>query len=518
MYKELIQFQSLEEKMKKTIILAIAFMVVLVTIPAFASVQNVKISGSVDSTYLFRDNFDLGANILGDEQQNLFITQTILRTDADLTDQVSATVALINERAWGNDNQTTAAANATTSTDVDLLLAYVTLREMLYSPLTVVAGRQSFSYGNSLAIDSAGANNATPTDSGLVAVVGGDLTKQTVLDAIRMVFDYDPLTLELLYSKIDANTLTLANDARDDIDLYGVNSTYELGDDMNTQVEAYFFSRVDKSTSFGNGALETGSKSDTVYMPGLRASANVLEGLNVQGEVAWQRGNRVAATTTVGNNVPHLQNEKRDAIAAQFISNYQIPNDILPDALESYTPVLGYVYTYVSGDSNPNDRGGPGAVPLGKQASTNKFTAWDPMFENQGGGTIYNSLFNLSNLHIHSVSFQANPIEDVTTKVSWNGLWLDKKIHGGNGTLALIQPDGTGATALRFNTGKTDLGNEIDWVTTYDYTEDVQFGANLGWFIPGDIFLGDPGPNAQAGLNGNDKVASQVIVHGNVSF
>src|SRR3989338_6292650 len=99
--------------MKKSIILAAALMVALAAVPASASVQNLKIGGSVDSTYLFRDNFDLGANILGDEQQSLFITQTILRADADLTDQVSATVALINERAWGNDNQTTTAANAT---------------------------------------------------------------------------------------------------------------------------------------------------------------------------------------------------------------------------------------------------------------------------------------------------------------------------------------------------------------------------------------------------------------------
>src|SRR3989338_4697348 len=294
--------------MKKSIILAAALMVALAAVPASASVQNLKIGGSVDSIYFLMDNFDLGANILADETQSLFITQTILRADADLTDQVSATVALINERAWGNDN----AGGATTDTGVDLLLAYVTLREMLYSPLTVVAGRQSYHFGNSLVIDSGGTNNAAPTDSGLAAVAG-DLTKQTVHDAIRMIFDYDPLTMELVYAKHDANTLTLANDDRDDIDLYGINTTYELGDDMNTQVEAYFFSRIDKSLGQNAGATEIGSKSDTVYMPGLRGSADVLDGLNIQGEVAWQRGNRVAATTTVLNNPDELQNEKREA-------------------------------------------------------------------------------------------------------------------------------------------------------------------------------------------------------------
>jgi hypothetical protein len=380
---------------------------------------------------------------------------------------------------------------------------------MLYSPLTVVVGRQAFSYGNSFVIDSAGTNNSAPADSALNGVAE-DLTKQTVQDAIRLIFDYDPLTVELLYSKINANTLTSVPDDRDDIDLYGVNTTYELGDDMNTQVEAYFFSRIDKSTNSaftGVTAGAGGSKSDTVYMPGLRASADVLDGLNIQGEVAWQRGNRVATTAT------SVDNEKREAYAAQFIANYQVPADILPDALETYSPVLGYVYTYVSGDSNPNDRGSDDVA--GVQASTNRFTAWDPMFENQGGGTIYNTLFNLSNMHIHSVSLQANPMEDVTTKVTWSNLTLDNKIDANNGTLALIRPD-TGAAAgtnSLLNTNKKGLGNEIDWETTYDYTEDVQLGANLGWFIPGDLFRGD-----RPGVNGNDKTASQVIVHGNVNF
>jgi len=149
-----------EKKMRKSIILAVALMVALVTVPAFASVQNVKISGSVDSTYLFRDNFDLGTNVTGDEQQSLFITQTIVQIDADLTDQVSTTVGLINERVWDS-------TNADVNYNVDLYLAYVTLREMLYSPLTVVAGRQVFSYGNSLIVDATGTNNAAPLESGL---------------------------------------------------------------------------------------------------------------------------------------------------------------------------------------------------------------------------------------------------------------------------------------------------------------------------------------------------------------
>ncbi|MCK5014887.1 MAG: hypothetical protein KAS66_13835 [Candidatus Omnitrophica bacterium] len=478
--------------MRKLIILAVVLMVALVAVPAFASVQNVKVSGSVDSTYLFRDNFDFGDNTVGDTQQSLFITQTTLQVDADLTDQVSATVALINERAWS------APTVAGDQTDVDLNLAYVTLREMLYSPLTVVVGRQAFSYGNSFVIDSAGTNNAAPLDSNLNSVAE-DLTKQTALDAIRLIFDYNPLTLEVLYSKVNANTLAGVPDDDDDIDLYGVNATYELGDDLNTQIETYFFARLDKLPA-GNH-----SKSDTVYMPGLRASADVLDGLNVQGEIAWQRGNRANSAGTDNDN------QKREAMAAQVISNYQVPNDVLPDGLEEYNPALQYVYTYVSGDSNPDDTATTGAAGTYTQ---NEWTAWDPMLENQGGGTIYNTLFNLSNAHIHAISLTANPIEDVTTTVTWTGLWLDKKFDSGtNRVVRLVQPDGNTTNNLQLDTGDQDLGYEIDVDTIYDYTEDVQFGASMGWYVPGDVFRGDT-----VSQNGNDKIASQVLLSGIVNF
>ncbi|MCK5592308.1 MAG: alginate export family protein, partial [Candidatus Pacebacteria bacterium] len=470
--------------MRKSIILAVVLMVALVAVPAFASVQNVKVSGDIDSTYLYRGNFDFGqsTNNIEDINQSVFITQTRLRVDADLTDQVSATVALINERVWGNDNHNVLAE--TTPTDIDLNLAYVTLREMLYSPLTIIVGRQAFSYGNSLIIDTGG---ATATDSGLIAAAT-DLGNQSAMDAVRLVFDYNPLTLEVLYAKIDENTATFAFDnIRDDIDLYGVNATYELGDDLNTQVEAYFFARIDKNSGSNNAGTPgsaASNKADTVYVPGLRASADVLDGLNIQGEIAWQRG------TNVSNTADAADVESRDALAVQLVSNYQIPNDILPDVLEEYNPAIGYTYTYVSGDSNPTDTGTDDVG--GVQASTNIDTAWDSLFESQGGGTIYNTMFNLTNLQIHSVSFTANPIEDVTTKVTWNGLWLDKKIDSAvpTTTQAIQRPDGGGTYTLAADNGKTNLGYEIDVDAIYDYTEDVQIGASLGWFVPGNVFTG----------------------------
>ncbi len=475
----------------KRLILA-ALMVAAFAVPSFASVQNVKVSGDIDSTYLYRSNFDLGTAVPGlpvpsasisDLTQSVFLTQTRLRVDADLTDNVSTTVALINERAWNT--------NTSASSDIDLNLAYVTLREMLYSPLTVVVGRQAFHFGNSFIFDTAGTNNAALADSG-ISGIASDLIKQRAQDSIRAILDYKPLTLQLFYSTV-ANTATAQKDSalnRDDINTFGANATYELGDKMNTQVEGYFFAKRDRTTATIIGLGASGNaKADTIYLPGVRVSTKPIEGLNVQGELAWQTGTKVVSSAT------NLGAIHRDAMAVQFIANYEIP------ALKEYKPMAQYVYTYTSGDHNPANVAGS------TQTSREYYRAWDPFFENQGGGSIYNTIFNLTNSHIHAVSLSATPIEDVTTKVTWTGLWLaNDSTNPPYTTLALVQP-GSAAVTPQVQNGKSQLGNEIDWQTDYAYTEDVTIGANLGWYLPGDFFK-----------TINEKIASQAIIHMNVNF
>lgn len=473
--------------MRKLALLAAVAAFAFVAVPASASVQNIKVSGAIDSTYLFREDFDFGLASSGSTIQQIFFTQTQVGVHADLTDNVSATVELINERVWENDPGS--------NSEVDLNLAFVTLREMLYSPLTVVVGRQNFSYGNSLVVNSAGTNNTISGSSSLSSVGAEDLSKQTAQDAVRLIFDYNPLTLEFLYSKIHPNTVTSGVGDNDDQDLYGFNSTYSLGDDLNTTVETYFFAKYDRSSQGDASAV---GKIDTVYTPGIRVSTNILDGLNVQAEYAHQSGTRAKSATA-------NDQQSRNANAAQFISNYSIP------VLEDYKPVASYVYTWLSGDNDVSNANTVPAEAAGG-ASGEYWTAWDPMFESQGSGTIYNSLFDLTNLHIHSVSLQVNPMEDVTTKLSYHRLYLDEEFTGigGGSNAGLLRNPTDGTSGFQTVTVEADedyLGSEFDWETTYDYTEDVQFGLNLGFFAPGQVFTG---------VNGD--AAKQLILHGNVNF
>lgn len=477
--------------MKKAVALAVLAAALMVA-PAFASVQNVKMSGDIDNYALHRSAFDLDDQDSEEQnRQDVFFTITRLRVDADLTDNVGTTIGLINERAWNEDREDNDSASATGGVnDVDLNLAYVTLREMLYSPLTVIVGRQNFAYGNSFIMDSAGTNNSVST--GGLRGVAEDFSKRTALDAVRMVFDYNPLTVDFVYSKVDENTVGGLVPHKDDVDLLGANANYKLGDAMDTVVEGYFWSKWDSSGNVSSSG--PGIKPDTIYLPGVRLSTNPIKGLNVQTELALQRGNR--ATTFAGKDNVH-----REAMAGQFLAVYQNPWEMLAK-MHAYTV---FAYSFYSGDSNPAE--------AGTDTGDDHYTAWDPFFENQSGGSIYNVIFNTSNAHTYYVRQAAYFSEDLHAEVDWIGIWLDKKLgptaDTGNcsGVTCISLNQGDGTTSLPSMTSNTKLGDEVGVRLIYDYTEDVQLKAAANWFIPGNAFS-----------DNNNSVATQYVLNALVNF
>jgi len=487
--------------------LLVAAMMVVLPFPAFAAIQNVKVSGDITSTFLYRNDFDLGLDkgLLGQspafvqvglKNQNVFITQTRLRVDADLSDNVSTTVGIINERAWNAENTSDAGVGYSNDTDVQLYLASITMREMLYSPLTVTIGRQVFSFGNGLIMGDGGPNIF---GTGNLANIAQDLTERTAYDGVRATLDYKPLTIDMFYFKngqtfVNGNFLGKESSS----DVYGFDSSYQLSDPWSTLVEAYMFSRIngdELSAAFDtalNPSATLTNKGDTLFVPGLRASTNPTKSLNLQGEVAWQFGQHPVVDTATGAQTA----EKRDAMAGQFLASYSLP------VLEKYKPTLNGSFTYVSGDkdakANTHD------VPF---TSSKTFTAWDPFNETQGSGTIYNTMFLFTNMYIYSLGASVNPLEDVTTSFTWSDLYAAQGYNATWNPLALYQPDEGTVPISPVTTNKKGLGNEYDVNVSYNYTEDVTFGVSLGWFVPGDAFNK---------VNRDD--ASQAIADVNVKF
>jgi hypothetical protein len=306
-------------------------------------------------------------------------------------------------------------------------------------------------------------------------------------------------SLRGLYGQDEANS-----------DAYGLNANYQLGDAYNTVLEGYLFSRISgkgiaaegpvsvttptvtTAGAYGNG---TADKNDTLYVPGLRASTNPIKGWNIQGEFAWQLGNHPVTAT---NGVEEA--EHRNAFAAQFLTSYTLP------VLEKYKPTVNASFTYVSGDKNGAANYGTGAgQDTAKSAKVD--TAWDEFDKNQNGGTIYNSIFPLSNLYIYTLGASASPLEDVTASFTWSDLFAADKFSAEN-PLFLLQPNSNNLVAVPSTKNSAlGLGNEYDINLGYNYTEDVSFGVSLGWFVPGSAFAAV-----------NRSTASQAIADVRVAF
>ena len=421
--------------MKRLLTLCIMLTAVaLITAPAFAEVQNVKVSGDVNSAGVYRNSYDLmsdnqasNANI---NDNNFLFTQARVRIDADLTDNVSATVRFLTEYDWNTSANTSSSAD-----NVDLDLANVTLKEVFYQPLTVTVGRQELKYGNGFVIGDPD-TNATSADVDLTAQ---DLSLRKSFDAVKAVLDYNPLTVDVFYAKIN-ETNTTAND----VDLYGINAAYDIGS-YSSEVEAYcFLSKNDVSTA-PTTATNSGNE---IYTIGLRGSISPIDSLNLSGEVALQTGDYDSESAT-----------KRDqkANAYQLTGDYTCPDVTIPGvniALKS--PMLKLGWTHYSG---------------GEVGNSGDYEAWIPLYEDQTHGIVANYILGgvnggqNSNADILNVGGSVSPLEDLTLSVDFYKFWLDEKLVAQNNQQA-SQGTALGWTNLTeskyYMHADDDLGEELD--------------------------------------------------------
>ncbi|MBI5873435.1 MAG: hypothetical protein HZB36_04745 [Candidatus Omnitrophica bacterium] len=436
---------------KRLVLLFCAVLALAFAVPAFAAVQNVKVSGDIIGRMINRNDFDLtkGTGTSGDDEVSVFNSVVRLRVDADLTDNVQTTIRLINERNWDE--------NTATTSDIDLDLAYVTMKEFLYSPLTIAVGRQELHFGNDMIIgDGVGADaNGTVVNSAGIGTNqftntteapaytsnSGDLAYRKAFDAIRATLNYDPLVIDVVFAKIDENTIN-ASDNNDDVNLYGANAGYKFGDKWNSFAEGYFFTRT----------VSGSVKPDVTHAIGGRVSTNPMAKVNLQQEIAWQGGQKIVSGAA----------RDRNAWAAQSIAT------ITPGWKNN--PVIGMAYSYFSGDASVTNSN-----------SDKTYHAWDPMFENQTSGRIINAMFPQWNAHNVNLNLTIKPsfLEDITLKTEW----IYQSMAKANSSASSLT--NAMGNSISFAANKRELGQEIDLTLTYDYTEDVQFALMSDWLFPG---------------------------------
>jgi len=426
--------------MSKKLIVALGVLCFAFLGTASAAVENIKVSGDINTEAVNRD-LSLGSKLSNTkDKEDFFLSQVRVQFDADLTEEVSAVVRLLDERMWGIED-----TNADDES-LDLDLAYVTLKEFLYQPLTVMVGRQNLRYGNGFIIGDPDTNRIVATTN-INNVNFADLSLRKSFDAVRLIFDYSPYTVDLVYALTDENII----DTSDDAYVTGVNIAYEW-DSFYGITEGYVF--------YAGGRANTQvveSEDDTIVI-GTRTQFNPSDKLTLGLEGACQLGDYAPSATG--------QTLHRSAFAGQLITEYRFLTD--------YNPKIGLLYTYTSGESNDGD---------------NNYGAWDPLYEDQSPAELANILLAQSNIQCLTLTGSIMPREDIVLGIEYSYARLNEH-------LTSTSLPGATATAVAGNnyvvrTDKRYLGDEIDFYALYDYTEDVQLKLKGAIFIPGDVFVHD---------------------------
>lgn len=449
--------------MKKLLTILAAVVLVGLCVPAFSAVENVKVGGDIVVKGIYRNNFDfykkgtyVGA--AGDGNSYLY-TGARVYVSAELSNNVSAMVRFIDERDWtglvGVD-----VAGRVVQTD----LAYIKVADLLVPGLNLTVGRQEIQMGDGLVVGSQ--YRASMLNRMVSTSYYYDYGLQKAFDAIRLdyAFTAAPVKVTAFKAKITEaydNTLYVtpfgnignANDG----DLYGLDVVIST---EKVTINPYYV----YETIAVNGTQE----SNALSTAGLRATWTPMEALSLSGEYAKQFG---SDKTVAGS----------------------------PD-YEGWALVIGASYKFAT-NMNPTISAMYADFSGAKSTATD-YKNWVPVFPSniasRVGKIAYPALFSGG-----EGAFDIGSGSGVRSLKLGLGLQPSEKVG-----LAL---DWYNLTAKETATGIDDsVGNEIDLCITYQMTEDLSLGLDLGYFMAGD-YIEDT-------YSGDDKNAWQAIATMKVAF
>ncbi|MCX7917528.1 MAG: alginate export family protein, partial [bacterium] len=242
----------------KILKILIAVMMVGIITPAFSAVENVKVGGDIAIWGVLRGEFSSST-----ERTHFFQTAARVYVSADLSDNVSAMVRVLNERTWAFQEE---------NFNIDLDLAYIKVSDLLTPGLSLTVGRQEIQLGEGLVVGSRYEAYDYP-----VNLAATDLGVRKAFDAVRLDYAASgfPLNITAFMSKIGE-----AYDQKKDADLYGVDVGLKLADMAN--VDVYYVKKMDRAAD------------DTLDTVGVRVVSGLpaVEGLSLKAEFAKQFGDK----------------------------------------------------------------------------------------------------------------------------------------------------------------------------------------------------------------------------------
>ncbi len=376
--------------MRRYVILALTALVVLWAAGAYAEVQNVKVSGKVEVKGVYRDGYvvqgekpdDAGYDDnVADKKGagDYFIASANVTVSADLTDNVSATVAVEEEREFGGSGFTYTDTTSTVTKDgvdsLGVVSAYVDLKEFLYAPLSVRAGFWPYKLGSKLIL-----GDGTPGSD----LVYSDLSEAKAFDGILATYSLDNGSIAMGYLKPRG----IGDDREGDI--YVVDSNFDLD---RAAVELYY-------VYDGTGVdVNNGNNDDSRNYVGARVSGTIMEGLTGAIEGAYLFGD--------------YGDKDYDAWSLDVSLSYTV------DA--NNNAVVGAGVIYRSGDKDIDN--------YGNGTNEGDYEAWYAPYEDQVIGEIadYDS-----NVLAVKLSGSVDLIEDVTLAADYYHFWADEDVAYGN--------------------------------------------------------------------------------------
>jgi len=410
---------------------------------AFAEVQNVKIGGDISILGFSRYGFNLAEDNSKGISRGDASGLAEIATVKIDADLTDAVAATIVLKNEKIWGTTTGDASDNSDLDVYVSEAFITMKEFMGQPLTLKLGQMGIRLGSGLLV---GDPDTNQDSDGPFADGLGDLSTRKAFTGAVGILDLAPVTVTAGALKVTEGSLAANSD---DVNAYLVNLGYDLKE-LGLQsgiVEIYDVYKDAKKTS----ATDTPTSVNNI---GGRIQVGLTDTISVGGEV-------------VGQTQKGIRDDRKSSSDVAYLLNASMS---LPDVVMS--PTIGLDYTHLSQN-------------------------WNPMFEDMTPADIANVLFPNSNVRCIGATVGLKPMTDVGLKLRYANF---QAVHG---VSAISNDWGT----YSLNKDNKQLGDEIDIHLAYDYTEDVQFGLQGGYFIPGKAFD-----------RTNRKSASQVIGSMKVSF
>ncbi|MCM8818234.1 MAG: alginate export family protein [Candidatus Omnitrophica bacterium] len=445
--------------MRSILKILIAVFAVCLIAPAFSAVENVKVGGDIAVWGILRGDWVVGREgFYGDygDGVNLhtFVTQARVYVSADLSENVSTMIRLINERAWGSFGNELP-DSYTRSLPLMLDLAYIKIKDALTPGLSFTIGRQEIEFGEGLVLGNRYWSIFYPGNISLPLFPVQDLGLQKAFDGIRLDYAPEafPVNLTLFYSKINDQFSNSFNDAYE-ANLYAANIGFKLAEVAN--IDLYYVG-LGALPEYWNPNLDGyyGIIPDTGLLStaGIRIVSGIpgVPGLTLKAEYARQFGNSGTDNDINFKGWALLAGIKYESqinmkpwIKLNY-ARYSADDDATSDALENWIPVF---------PSNTASRIGP--ILFAYDAALTRYT---------NGAYPYG--VGIGNAQAFNLGFGITPAEKWSLAV--DGYWVKSLV------------------------GDNNYGYEVDATIEYKFTEDLTFGVTGGSIFGGNVFGGNLG-------------------------